>query len=109
LLAASFALCKTPTRRNTKSLLKRLLFFSTKKKNFLLQKSNPFLFCVKMEIEIFFDAKHKKLNSSAQKLVSCYKKVNPFLCFVKQMEIQVLWIQKFFVFWLMTNFDLMEK
>jgi hypothetical protein len=62
-----------------------------------------------MEIEIFFDAKHKKLNSSAQKLVSCYKKVNPFLCFVKQMEIQVLWIQKFFVFWLMTNFDLMEK
>jgi hypothetical protein len=56
----------------------------------------------------FFDAKDKKLNSSAQKNVfSCYKKVNPFYVFVKQMEIQVLLMQKFFVFWLMRNFDLM--
>jgi len=59
----------------------------------------------------FFDAKDKKKSLILQhkKNFSCYKKVNPFYVFVKQMEIQVLWMQKFFVFWLMTNFDLMEK
>jgi hypothetical protein len=56
----------------------------------------------------FFNAKGKKLKFFSTKQVSCYKEVS-FYVFVKQMEIQVLWMQKCFVFRLITNFDLMEK
>jgi hypothetical protein len=90
-----FALClqlllhsATPTRRKHKKLVikKLLLFFSTKKNFFLVTKIKSIFVLCKNGNQSFFNAKDKKLNSSAQKKISCYKKSKSILCFVKQME-----------------------
>jgi len=79
-------------------VLKNICSSAHKKKLFLVTKiKSIFVLCKNGNLS-FFNAKDKKLNSSAQKNFSCYKKVNPFYVFVKQMEIQVLLMQLFFRF-----------
>jgi hypothetical protein len=82
LLAASLALCKTPTRRKHKKLVikKLLLFFSTKKIKILVTKIKSIFVLCKNKNSSLFNAKgNKKLNYfSTKKLFLLQKSKNPF-------------------------------